>query len=161
MIPITSIIYCSFDKKIIVFFSGHPYWFWPIPLSPLTMPIPCHGPTNKSTIFANFIKFFHALCVFFFIWFFCPFFFFFFFIFNKKKKKINNFLKAPHHYKIAQTKIEKHFFILKLYFKILYPCLLNNITNIFYKINIYNFSSSVIYLTNKHLYFYIKQSFFN
>lgn len=86
---------------------------------------------------------------------------FFFFILNKKKKKINNFLKAPHHYKIAQTKIEKHFFILKLYFKILYPCLLNNITNIFYKINIYNFSSSVIYLTNKHLYFYIKQSFFN
>ena len=25
MIPITSIIYCSFDKKNIVFFSGHPY----------------------------------------------------------------------------------------------------------------------------------------
>lgn len=85
----------------------------------------------------------------------------FFFILSKKKKKINNFLKAPHHYKIAQTKIEKHIFSLKLYFKIIFFCLLNNISNLFYQINVYNFSSSVIYLTNKHLHFYIRHSFLN
>lgn len=85
--------------------------------------------------------------------------FFFFFLLNKKKKKINNFLKAPHHYKIAQTKIERSFYILKLYFKIIFLFSEKNIVTIFNKLNIYNFSSSVIYLTNKHFFFYIRNFF--
>ena len=87
--------------------------------------------------------------------------FFFFFLLNKKSKRINSFLKAPHHYKKAQTKIVKFFFFLKLFFKILVKIPFSCILDYFCITSSVNMSSSNIYLTNMHVFFYIRNYLIN
>lgn len=77
------------------------------------------------------------------------------FKFFKNKKRINSILKAPHHYKIAQTKIFKSYYVLifELKFKIVYSFL-----SLFFFFNIFKFffffNSNYIYLFNKRFFFF-------